>query len=104
MGRPVPHLIVDLLPTDRLWQHDGCDQLVWLKRRLDMRRVAGETVKLGDGNDALASVRLDSLDFRVERPHCNGHIARVCGDAGLAPSDDGERARVAADRRTAAAG
>ena len=50
IGRAVAHLAVDVRAADRLRQRHGGDQFARRQRRLDVRRVAGQTVEVGDRN------------------------------------------------------
>jgi hypothetical protein len=52
----------------------------------------------------VSAVRLHGLDRRVERPHGNRHVGRVCRDAVFACTDHREPAGDAAERRAAGPG
>ena len=75
-----------------------------LQHVLDLRCIAGQGVKVRDGNLSRRAVRLDSFDRRIQRAHRDRHVGRVRGDAGIARTDDRELAAEALQGRAAAAG
>jgi hypothetical protein len=104
IGGAVAHLAVDVRAAHRARQRHGGDQLAALQVGLDVRRVAGQAVEVGDRDHARAAVGPHGFHRGVEHAHGHGHVARVRGDAGLAGADDRVLAADAADGAAAAAG
>lgn len=70
-------------------QFDCGDKLAVLQIRVNLRRVAGQTVKFDNRNRAFLPVRILNSDNRVQSVKRIRHIARICGDAGFAPAQNG---------------
>ena len=68
--------------------------------RVEVRRVAGQAVELGEGDGALAA-RPGDADDRLQRGQRHAHVRRVGGDAVLARAQDRVHAVEAVDRGTA---
>ncbi len=98
VGSAVAHLAIDVRAADRLGQRHRRDQLARLERVLDVRRVPGQAMEVGDRDRARRAVGPHRLDRRVERAHRDRHVARVRRDAGIAHADDGVLPAEAADR------
>src|SRR5690606_5076043 len=67
---------------------------------LDVRRRAGQAMKIVDRDAASSAVGAENLDLRVERRQRNGHVGRKGRDAVLARAEDRVDAVDAADRGT----
>jgi hypothetical protein len=68
-------------------QFDGDDHLARLQHRLQLRRVARQTVKFTDWHHPLASAR-GNADARVQRRQGDVHVRRIDGDAGGAVAEN----------------
>jgi hypothetical protein len=83
-------------------QFDRGDELVGAQVAVDLRRVAGQAVEVGEGDAALAR-RAARQHARIKRGQRNAHVGRMRGDAMFAGAEDRVHAVDAADRRAAAA-
>src|ERR1700730_10333490 len=76
------------------WQPQGHDQVTGLEYGFSLRRIAGQTIEVLEGNLALAGSALD-LHKSVERDQRHTEIRRMGGDAGLAPAEHGVQSVLA---------
>jgi len=56
--RAIAHLVIDLRPTDRLGQDNCGNQLTRLQRRLDLRRIARQSMRTAANRRACATTCL----------------------------------------------
>ena len=104
IGSAVAHLAIDLRAADRFRQRHRGDQFALPERRLDLRRLAGEPVKLRDRDGSRGAVGLHRFHGRIERAHRHRHVARMRRDAGVARAHHRVLAAETADGGAAAAG
>ena len=89
--RPVAQLQINLLaPGDGRRQRHVRDEVARLEHRFAVRRVAGQKMKVADGDRARA-LRSLHVDRRLQRRHRHAHVRRVGRDAMFARAEDGER-------------
>jgi hypothetical protein len=89
VGSAVANLEVEGVPRERRpGQLDRRDELSVLQVVVPLRRIARQAVKLSDRNGALPPARAPDSHHGVERVERVRHVARVHGDALLAPPED----------------
>jgi hypothetical protein len=74
------------------------------QRMFDVRRIAGQFVKIGNRDGTGPAISIDCFDHRIQQAERNRHIAGVGGDAGLACADYAQLPVDSANRRAARAG
>ena len=103
IGQAVADLEIGIVPGKALGrQLDRGDDLVGTQIAVDLRRVAGQAVEVGEGDAALAR-RAGRQHARIKRGQRNAHVGRMRGDAMFAGAEDRVHAVDTADRRAAAA-
>jgi len=102
--RAIAHFQIRRAPrVRRVGDEERCDQLTFLEIVLEMRRVAGEQMKVGRGDVTLA-VRTAKRDHAIECREGHREVGRMRGDARRRSADDRMSAVFAIDCRAAAAG
>ena len=88
VGETIPDLQIAEVASETLRrQLDRYDDLVCGKGSVDLGRIVGKTMKLGESNCAVA-VRPRHMHNGLERGKRHAHIRRMHGDAGFAPAQD----------------
>lgn len=85
-------------------QDHGGDQIAGLKRRLDMRRGAGQPVEIIQRDLAAPAFGAFNFDLGVQRHHGDGHVGGVRRNAMFGRSQNGEDPVEPFHRLTAGAG
>ena len=86
----------------KLRQVDGRDQLTVFEDGIALRFITGQAVEADERNRPLA-VRTKHAYNGVEGGQCNGHVRRMCGDARIRCTQDGQGAVITLACGTAAA-
>src|SRR4029453_5886319 len=93
--------VVAIEPFGR--QLDRNNDLIMCEIGVELGRIPGEAMKIGEGNYAFA-LRTGHMDRGLQYGECHAHIRRMHGDAGLAPAEHRIHAVEAVDRAAACAG